>query len=464
MNQGQNNEAEDFIAVTSPPTNFKGYLIFWVGQLISLLGSNIVGFAVIWWIVLETGSEVFLGLAAFLNFAPFIILTPFAGVLVDRWSRKKIIATVDFLQAVMTLILIYFFWVNLATIWHVLAINTVRACFQAIHTPATEAIVPLMVPRDKLTRINALTYLLYGMITLISPVIAALLLEYWKIGEILWIDAITFVIAVVPLLFLKIPSVRPKEKETKEEEQTSFKEEFIEGVTFIRDKEGLLSLLSVFTSVNFFHMPLYILLPLWVKSVNNGGAGELALLLACNSLGNLLGSILMSTILSKGFKKKVHGVVGGLTLGYVGFFFVGFAPEGAFWFMAIGMFILGVDLPIANISSQTIWQTVVPPEKIGRVFSVRQTIAQISAPAGMILSGIIAEAIGIRIVYLAAASIGFLLLGYLWFFTGLSNVEKTLGIDFAEPTPIIDKEVIAATSSEEIKEEKKVPDVRSSES
>ncbi|MFX0207514.1 MAG: MFS transporter, partial [Candidatus Hodarchaeota archaeon] len=286
----------------------------------------------------------------------------------------------------------------------------------------------------------------------------------WEIGEILWIDAITFIIAVLPLFFLNIPSVRPKEKEDEEIVKTSFKDEFMEGITFIREKEGLLSLLSVFTGVNFFFMPIFVLLPLWVKSVNNGGAGELALLLACNSLGNLLGSVLMSTILSKGFEKKVHGVVGGLTLGYIGFFFLGLAPEGAFWFMAIGMFILGIDLPIANISSQTIWQTVVPPEKIGRVFSVRQTIAQISAPAGMILSGIIAEVIGIRTVYLAAATIGSLLLGCLWFFTGLPNVEKTLGIDFAEPTPILDKEVIAATSSEEIKEEKEVPDVTGSES
>jgi len=148
---------------------FRSYLFFWSGQLISLLGSSIAQFVIIWWITLETGSALYLSIASLLGLAPMVILTPFAGVLVDRWSRKALIGVVDFLQALATAALIFLFWLGSVSIWQVLALLTVRGIFQAFHSPAVSAIVPSMVPKAKLSRINGLNYLLAGVVTLMGP-------------------------------------------------------------------------------------------------------------------------------------------------------------------------------------------------------------------------------------------------------------------------------------------------------
>lgn len=406
-----------------PQYNLRGYILFIVGQMVSLLGSSVVQFAIIWWITIETNSEAFLALAAFVGFGPTIILTPIAGVFVDRWSRKKIIASVDFIQALVTVLLIYLFMVGQADIWTVLAVTAIRAVFQAFHGPAVQAITPLLVPKEKLSRLNGIQYLLNGIIYLIGPVIGALLLEFWVLYEVLWIDAITFVFAVIPTIMITIPSVVDHAKK----EKMPFRVEFTEGLAFIRNKQGLLALLAVFTAANFFVTPLFILLPLYVTKIHSGGAGDLAFMMAVQQLGLILGALLMSSW--KGFSNNAYGVGIGIFCMYVGVFIIAVTPFNFFLVAGIGMFLLGFMLPVANVSSQTIWQKVVPPEKLGRVFSVRVTIAQITAPLGMILTGTIAGAIGITTFLLVTCGAGLFFLAYSWLFTGFTKVEATLQED-----------------------------------
>ncbi|MFW9778426.1 MAG: MFS transporter [Candidatus Heimdallarchaeota archaeon] len=413
---GSINEPEN----QEPQYNFRGYIFFLVGQMVSLLGSSVVQFAIIWWITLETNSEAFLALAALAGFGPTIVLTPIAGVFVDRWSRKKVIATVDFIQALVTVVLIYLFMVGQADVWIVLAVTAIRAVFQAFHGPAVQAITPLLVPKDKLSRLNGIQYLANGLIYLIGPVVGALLLEYWLLYEVLWLDAITFVFAVVPTIIISIPSVIDSAKK----EKTPFRAELSEGMDFIRKKRGLLALLSVFTAANFFVTPLFILLPLYVTKVHLGGPGDLALMMAAQQAGLILGALLMSSW--KGFSNNAYGVGVGIFSMYIGLFIIALTPFQLFLVAYIGMFIGGFMLPVANVSSQTIWQSVVPPEKLGRVFSVRITIAQITAPLAMIVTGAIAGAIGIINFFLLSGGIGMFFLGYSWFFTGFTRVEATI--------------------------------------
>ena len=404
--------------------NLKGYIFIWIGQSISLLGSSIVQFAIVWWITITTESEFMLAISFFLGFGPTVFLVPIAGVFVDRWSRKKIIATVDFLQALVTVFLIYLFMVGLESgvliIW-VLAIITLRAIFQAFHNPAFEAILPLLIPKDKLSRMNGLNYFFMGVILLTGPVIGALLLEIWFIWEVMWIDAFTFVFAIIPTIFISIPSVKAKKLPI---EQPKFREEFSEGFIFIKNKEGLLALLAVFTAVNFFMNPLFVLLPMFVKYTHEGGATDLAFLMAIQQAGLIAGSVVMSSW--KGFKNNADGVAIGLFVMYLGFLLCSIAPTGTFLVLAFGMAIMGFTLPVANIASQTIWQKIVPLEKMGRVMSVRRSIAQSSGPISTILSGIIAELFGILPVFFLAISLGLFFLAYSWFMTGFRSVEKTV--------------------------------------
>ncbi|MFX0117102.1 MAG: MFS transporter [Candidatus Hodarchaeota archaeon] len=404
--------------------NFRAYLFFWIGQMISHLGSNILQFVIIIWIAWEYDSTLLLGLSAFAGFAPFLVITPFAGVLVDRWSRKKLIVSMDFLQGAATVALILLFWINAVNILWILLILALRGAFQAFHMPATEAIVPLLVPPERLSRMNGLTWLLFGVIGIIGAPIAVLLLLYWEVHEVLLLDPLTFLIALIPALIIKIPSVKEKQSVT---EKPSFKAEFSEGLSFIKERRGLLSLLSVFTAVNFFSQPFMILLPLFLLRVHSFGKAEFALLVAVQNIGMLAGSLLMSTW--KGFKRNVVGVVFGILVSWIAWIVVIFTPAGnsyALLIMALALLIAGFTLPITNVSSQTIWQQVVPPDKMGRVMSARTTIAWLVIPVGMVLSGVLAEIIGIVPLFFTSAMLGLACLAYSWFIMGLSDVEKGL--------------------------------------
>ncbi|MHA2249855.1 MAG: MFS transporter [Candidatus Kariarchaeaceae archaeon] len=444
--------------------SLQSWLFFWVGQLTSILGSSIVQFSIIWWITITYKSAIYLSIAFLLGFGSTIAVSLFAGVFVDRWSRKKIIATVDSIEALITLGLIYLFWIGEATIVHVLIVITIRGVMQGFHETAIFAIMPLLVPKEKLTKINGWNYLATGLIFLVGPVIGAILLGIFGVENlhvILWIDAITFAIAVVPLIIIHIPSVKSQKPEI---EKPSFKSEFSEGITFIKKKKGLLSLLSAFTSANFFGVGLFILLPLVVVQqdiivrisvdiplfINDQSwsirsstqEASLAILMAMMQIGSILGSVLMSSITL--FKKNTTGVAVGLFSMGVGIVFVGIGASFVIIpIILLGMFINGFSLPIANVASQTIWQTVVPNELQGRVFSVRRTIAQVSSPIAMVLTGIVAEFLG-SVAWIIFTGVGsIVMMAYIWSFTSFTNVESMLEFSDVE-LPKVEEEVTEA--------------------
>lgn len=397
-------------------TSFRDYLSFFAGQQVSLLGSSVVQFVIIWWITIQTQSTWYLALAAVAGFAPMILLTPFAGVLVDRYSRKLVIGAVDFLQALSTVVLIILFWMNIASIWQILIILVFRSCCQAFHVPAVEAIVPLMVPRNKLSRINGLNYLLNGVMTLIGPVIAALLLAFGRIDQILWIDPVTFVAALIPLLLIRIPIIREKQ------EKPSFRRDFVEGLTFIRNSRGLMPLIFLATALNFLLMPISTLLPYYVNYDHHGVATDFAIVMACTQAGMFAGGALM--IVLKEFKRKILMTVLFIVVCFLGYALVAFTPLGLFWFMAACLFIMSFGVAPANVSLRTILQTIVPAQMQGRVNSVLMSLASAASPFGMILSAVIAGYTGTANLFLGSAIAGTLVLLISWFFTDIRHVEN----------------------------------------
>ena len=184
---------------------FRHYLYFMAGQQFSLLGSGIIGFVITWWITIETQSVLYLSLASFLIFIPQVIVTPFAGVLSDRLNRKTIIFAVDSGQAVLTLGLFLMFATGFTHIGMILMIHTLRSTLFAFQVPTFHAILPSMVPKDKISRINGANFLFSGLIFMVGPIMSALLLEWFPITSIFLIDVVTFLIALVPLILIKIP-------------------------------------------------------------------------------------------------------------------------------------------------------------------------------------------------------------------------------------------------------------------
>ena len=399
----------------SDPTNFKNYLLFWSGQLVSLLGSSVVQFVIIWWITLTTGSALYLSLASFLGLAPLVVVAPFAGVFADRWNRKALIFVADLMQALAVLVLIMLYWAGNVVVWQVLVVLTVRGIFQAFHEPTVSAITPSMVAKEKLSRMNGLNYLFSGAVRLVGPVLGAVLLQFWQIQNILWIDILTFSVAMIPLLAIRIPIVRKNGK------MNSFKEDLTEGFSFIRRARGILTLAFLATSLNFLITPFSTLLPYFVKFDHLGGATELALVMAFLEGGILGGGLIMS--IKKGFNRKVATVIGAIVISLSGYALVAVTPTGLFWFMALSAVIFALCLPIANVLLQTIMQTVVPLDMQGRVNSVTMALSMAAQPAGILLSGAIVQFTTTSYLFLGCSVSGILISIFSWFFTDIRHVE-----------------------------------------
>jgi len=383
-----------------------------------------------WWITIQTGSAFFLGISAFFAFGSFILITPIAGVLVDRWSRKKVIIIADSLLALLSLILVFLFLFGIINIIHVLIIQLIGGMVGAFHAMAVQAIIPIMVPRKHLTRMNSLNYFATALIQTIGPAIGALVFIAFMgdLGRILFIDIGTYLIAIVPTILVFIPAVRMKAAK----EKPSFRPEFSEGLTFIRTRSGLLTMLTLFALTNFLLPPIFILLPLYSTIILALGDIALAVVFLAVLMSLQSGSMMVASALMMtwgGFKRNIIGVFLGIFLGALGMVILALTPPGIFWVAAIGTILIGFTMPIANISSQTIWQKVVPPEKMGRVFSVRTTVAQFTAPFSFLIAGILAELYSIPLIFLVFGSILLAILLIAWTFTDLPRVEKQLEKD-----------------------------------
>jgi len=398
--------------------SFKSYLLFWFGQNISLLGSSIVQFAIIWWITVETESAIFLSIASVITFLPQVITIPIAGVFADKWNRRLALIVIDFSQAFFTFILILIFLGGWGTVWIVVLFNFVRSIFQAFHMPTVDAIVPAMVPKDKLTRMNSVNNLFMGLIRFVAPFIGAVFLIFWSITEILWIDVITFIIAVIPLLFISIPSIKSNQNE---QEKYSFAHEFKEGLLLLKTTPGF-SILALWSlSVNFLSVPFVTLLPYFVKVTHSGTELNYAILLACIQAGSIIGALVIS--IKKNWNRKILIIMGGAAITFIGCLFVALAPPGFFLMIGIGIFIRGFTSAIGLPVYFTILQTAVPPEKQGRIFSIDATISFAIMPVGMAIAGPLANFMGIVNFFIILSISGILVNIAFYFFTGIRKIN-----------------------------------------
>ena len=404
-------------------STLRSYLFFWSGQLVSLMGSLIVQFAITWWITVITGSVFFLAIGTFFYFLPMIFIAPIAGVLTDRWNRKALIAVVDSFQSLVTVWIIVLFYLGIADPLVVILINSLRGVCQAFHMPAVSAIVPTMVPKNKLSRINGVGYLFTSLIQVVGPVMGALLMAFFsnQLQSILWLDVITFGIAMIPLLLIKIPRVRNNSEMDKKTKTKSFRRDFKEGILTIKLIPGMIILLVLDIFISFVISPIDFLLPFYISEIHLGNAFDLAFVWVSFNGGMILGGII--TTLKKNWKHKIpiYFTFIMVVMGLISF--LGFAPTGIFFILWVGMAIVGLILPIVNTIYMTIVQTTVPPDKMGRVSSVLQSISVVAFPIGTLIAGPLAEVIGIRSVFLYGGILGLVIVFLFWRTTKIRHIN-----------------------------------------
>ena len=371
------------------------YLFVWQGQILSLLGSGVVQFVLIWWLTIETQSTIILSLGAFISYIPQLIMLPFGGIIADRYDRKKLLIFADSAQAATTLVLIGFFLLGTPKIALVLVINAIRSLFQAIHQPTSSAIIPIMVPKDKLSRINSIDYLFSGLVNVISPIFASFMMNLWSIQQLLWVDIITFLYALLPILLVKIPKpiVAEGEEHSQASHENSFLHDFRSGLNILKGMPKLYSLIFAATLLNFFHNPLYVLLSYFVNVTHLGDEQDMAMISAAFQVGMVLGAIFIS--LRKSWKHKYGLIALGFLASGIGYMFSLLGKQGDFAWISIGMFIQGAFVPMINTQYITLLQENTPHHAQGRIIGISFFIAGLVSPISTIISGPLAEYFGI---------------------------------------------------------------------
>ena len=218
------------------------FFTIWTGQAVSLLGSMLVQFALVWRLTEKTGSATVLAIGTLVSLLPGIVLGPLFGALVDRWNRRVVMLVADTIIALATLVLAYLFAVDGVRIWHIYAIMFIRALGSGVHWPAMQASTSLMVPEEHLSRVAGLNQALQGISNILSPPLGAFLMQLMPLQAILAIDVGTAMLAIVPLFFVHIP--QPQRTVTEDTQAHSKKpsvwRDLREGLKYVLEWPGLL--------------------------------------------------------------------------------------------------------------------------------------------------------------------------------------------------------------------------------
>ena len=404
------------------PAKWAGrFFTIWTGQALSLFGSALVQFALIWWLTQKSGSATVLAIAVLVGLLPQIVVGPFAGALVDRWNRRVIMIAADGTIAAVSLLLAYLFTTGTAQIWQIYAVMAVRALGGAFHFPAMAASTPLMVPKGQLTRINGLNQALQGVNNLAAPPLGALLLSILPTQGILLIDVGTALLAILPLCFIPIPQP-PRHADVEPEVKPSLLQDVRAALTYIQSIPGFMAIIFMALFLNFLLVPTESLLPLLVTKHFGKGAIELGLLQSAMGIGIIAGGILLSVW--GGFKKKiVTSVTGIIGLG-LGVILIGLAPASLFLIALLGNVLLGLMLPVANGPIGALIQSIVRPDMQGRVMSLLSSGATAIAPLGLLIAGPFSDWMGIRVWFWAGGVLCVLIAVSAFFRPVIMNVES----------------------------------------
>ncbi|UCC64867.1 MAG: MFS transporter, partial [Anaerolineae bacterium] len=361
------------------PGGMRTFLVVWLGQLISTLGSGLTSFALGVWVFETTGSATLFAISMVVWVLPNIALSPVVGVLTDRWDRRLVMLLSDTGAGLSSLFVAVILLTGELEVWHVYVAVFFNSAFSAFQWPAYSAATSLLVPKQHLGRAAGMSQIGEAISQLATPAIAGALYVSVGMKTILLIDVMTYLVALATLIAVRFP--QPETTGAGPAGRESFWKEAVYGWTYIRMRRGLLGLLIVFASLNFLLSTAYALYtPLLLGMTTPDTLGYVN---SISGLGMLVGTLLMSVW--GGPKRRIYGIYAAETL--LGLTTLLFGLGLSIPLIAINNFWFLFAMPISNGCSQAIWQTKVAPDVQGRVFSIRSMIAFSITPAAYAAAG-----------------------------------------------------------------------------
>lgn len=360
----------------------KTFIILWLTQALSSLGSSMTGFALVIWLYNDSGSALTTALLTVCSYAPYVIVSIFAGAISDKWNKKAVMLVCDSFAALTTVCILVLFKTNSLEVWHLYILNALNGLMNSVQSPASDVATTLLTPEKHYQKTSAMRYFSTSLVSILTPVLAAAIVSFAGLDAVIAFDLATFAVAFTVLLFfIKIPEV-PQNESSKETLLQSAKG----GISYLGRNKGILCMILFLSAINFIASIYNAALPALILSKSN----EAALGAVSSSVGiaTLVGSVI-ATVFPKP-KSRSKTICACLLVSMsTENFLLAFGNNTIAW--CIGAVLGWLFIPLMSANYDVIFRSTVPKEMLGRVYSVRNTLQFFSIPVGYFLGGFLVD-------------------------------------------------------------------------
>lgn len=365
----------------------KMFLILWSTQSLSQLGSAMTGFALTLWLYEKTGSALQTALLAVCSYAPYVVMSIFAGALSDRWDKKKIMLVCDTLAACSTVVVLFLLKADLLKPVHMYLLNAINGLMNTVQQPASDVAMTMIMPKKHYQKTSGMRSFSGSLVTILNPILATALFAFGGMDIVIYVDLATFLIAFFALLFgVKLPAM---EKEGKEDEE-SFLDSVKAGLVCLREHELAFVLILFLAGVNFVASAFDAVLPALILPRTSGGETVLGIVTSCAGIAMLIGSLVVTVLPAPKNRIRVIYLTMLFSLGTENFL-LAFTERPVLW--CAGQIIGWVLVPLMNANLDVIVRTTIPVEMQGRVYSCRNTLQFFTIPIGLSMGGFMVDKI-----------------------------------------------------------------------
>lgn len=361
-----------------------------VGQAVSMLTSSILQMAIVWYLTQKTQSAIIVTLSTLCGFLPRAIVGMFSGAFIDKFDRKKVLILSDGGIALMALSLSLVSFMGELPIWFIYLVLALRSIGSAFHSPSLNAITPTIVPKEELARCAGIMQGFESVSLILSPALAAVLYSIWDLGFIVLLDVIGAAVAIIIVIFMKIPQSAHYQKTG----ALHIWQDTKEGVEAIRREPGLMTVLVISTLYAFVYFPIGSMYPLITMTYFRGSITDSSMVEIIFSSGTLIGSFVLGIVGNK--ISKIHGITASIGIYGIGALISGLLLPTALPYFMICAAIMGFTIPFFYGLRTTIFQSRIPDEYLGRALSLSFNVCLFAGPVGLILGGSFSEIIGVN--------------------------------------------------------------------
>lgn len=362
----------------------RSFFILWSTQSLSALGSSMTSFALIVWSYQQQGSALTTALLSVCTYAPYVLMSIFAGALSDKWNKKITMLVCDSLAALSTVAVLGSLQTGNLQTWHLYCLNAFNGLMNTVQKPAADVTVSLLTPQKHFQKVSGLHSFSNSLVSILTPMIATPVLAFFGMRSVIFFDLLTFAVAFICLLkFVQIPQIQ-----NERQQETSVLSSAKAGLHYLKHNRGILDLIFFLAAINLTNSVYNAALPAMLLSRNGGSEIALGVVNAAAGLAMLSGSMIVSFLPAP--KNRVRVICNALLISMsTENFFLAFGQSIPVW--CIGSVLGWIGIPVMNANLDVLFRTNIPIELQGRVYAARNTLQFFTIPIGYFIGGILID-------------------------------------------------------------------------